>query len=116
MLIGEYNVNEVIVRFSDERGMISRRNIPIILEEVLSNLEMKQITEENLMECMNAKDEGIEDEDVCSICIDILEDEVEVMDCSHKYHHDCITEWMKQNPVCPVCRAYIKPKIDFPPL
>ena len=96
--------------------MISRRNIPIILEEVLSNLEMKQITEENLMESMNVKDEGIEDQDVCSICIDILEDEVEVMDCSHIYHHDCISEWMKQNPVCPVCRAYIKPKNDFPPL
>ena len=58
----------------------------------------------------------MEDQDVCSICIDILEDEVEVMDCSHKYHHDCISEWMKQNPVCPMCRTYIKPKNDFPPL
>ena len=77
---------------------------------------MKQITEDNLIESMNVKDEGIEDQDVCSICIDILEDEVEVMDCSHKYHHDCILEWMKQNPVCPVCRAYIKPMNDFPPL
>merc|ERR1712179_68627 len=117
MLKGEDKINEVIDRFLDEKGMISRKNIPIIMEEILSNLEMKQIIkEENILENMGVKDEGSEEQDICAICIDILEDEVEVMDCAHKYHHDCISEWMKQNPICPECRAYIKPKYDFPPL
>merc|ERR1712179_169890 len=117
VLIGESNFNEVIAKFLNEKGMISRRSIPIIMEEVLNSLEMKQIiTEENVMESMDVKHEVIEEQDICAICIDILEDEVEIMDCTHKYHHDCISEWMTQNPVCPVCRASLKPASDFPPL
>ena len=42
---------------------------------------------------------------ICAICIELLNDEAEVLDCSHKYHHTCVSKWVRQNPVCPVCRA-----------
>ena len=53
------------------------------------------------------EDQDEQYQDTCYICIEILEGEMETLDCTHRYHHACIAEWMKQNPVCPECRAYI---------
>ena len=76
---------------------------------------MEQVAiEEDIVKSLNDMSEDIKD--VCAICIEILKNKIEVLECSHKYHKHCISEWMNQNPVCPECRAYIKPAKDFPPL
>ncbi len=42
--------------------------------------------------------------DTCTICLEqILGDEY-TLNCNHKYHRDCITRWLHQNPNCPLCR------------
>ncbi|CAK75456.1 unnamed protein product (macronuclear) [Paramecium tetraurelia] len=45
----------------------------------------------------------------CYICQeDFKEEEVELeMSCSHNFHKDCLTQWLKINNSCPVCRAKI---------
>ena len=117
VFVEENKIREGIDTFLDENGMISRENIPIIVERILRNSTIEHISaEETIIDSLDVISEDSEDQNVCSICIDILEDEVEVMDCTHKYHKECIEEWMMQNPVCPECRAYIKPKNEFPPL
>ena len=49
------------------------------------------------------------DNKICSICLNdfIQEDLVCVFKCykDHIYHEKCITEWLQQNPVCPMCRT-----------
>lgn len=42
----------------------------------------------------------------CSICCDNYNetDHVKVLDCAHLYHTRCITEWLKRNKKCPLCK------------
>lgn len=52
--------------------------------------------------------EEAEGKKCCSICLsDYKEPEVVrvIPDCSHMFHVDCIDEWLRLHPTCPVCRT-----------
>lgn len=51
-------------------------------------------------------------DDKCSICIEkyTLDDIVSVLDCKHIYHTNCIKEWGKYKPECPLCKKKINEK------
>lgn len=46
----------------------------------------------------------------CVICKRTLSENEEVVltDCIHKFHYDCLDEWVKHNPSCPICREPIQ--------
>ena len=45
----------------------------------------------------------------CSICLnDILDDILVPITCKHKFHGSCLTEWLKHNNSCPLCRTPVK--------
>ena len=106
--------------FADEKGRVLKKDIPILLETINIDLVSEQLAiEKDIVESRNdeTKEEDNPDEDVCPICLEeIAEDEMEVLGCDHEYHKTCISEWMRRNPVCPECRAYIKLVEEFPPL
>ena len=42
----------------------------------------------------------------CSICLEILDTSCATLDCGHKFHANCITEWFRsQHLSCPECRG-----------
>uniref|UniRef100_A0A6C0IAC7 RING-type domain-containing protein n=1 Tax=viral metagenome TaxID=1070528 RepID=A0A6C0IAC7_9ZZZZ len=41
----------------------------------------------------------------CPICYETVVNELCLTNCSHSFCKSCITEWVKFNSVCPVCRA-----------
>jgi len=45
----------------------------------------------------------------CAICLSDFEggDKLRVMPCSHRFHKDCVDEWLKVNASCPSCRCDI---------
>ena len=51
--------------------------------------------------------ENIENDNICSICYDSFnDDEVQSyrLDCSHRYHSQCIIQWFRNgNSKCPLC-------------
>ena len=51
-------------------------------------------------------------EDVCSICLDKLEEGVDVivLPCRHGFHPDCIEPWLKIHSECPSCRHKLPSK------
>ena len=53
---------------------------------------------------------GAEGKAECTICMDELSkgDEVTVLPCSHWFHGECVTLWLKQHNTCPICRAAIE--------
>jgi hypothetical protein len=50
-----------------------------------------------------------DEEDQCSICICEYEagEEVLVMPCSHRFHGDCIKQWLAQSTKCPLCNQQV---------
>ncbi|KAI3959781.1 hypothetical protein MKW98_029818 [Papaver atlanticum] len=48
-----------------------------------------------------------EETKICTICQDVYEnkDKIGTLDCQHEYHEDCITQWLVQKNVCPICKS-----------
>ncbi|XP_026430303.1 E3 ubiquitin ligase BIG BROTHER-related-like [Papaver somniferum] len=44
---------------------------------------------------------------ICTVCQDgyCNKDKIATLDCQHEYHEDCITQWLLQKNVCPVCKS-----------
>lgn len=40
----------------------------------------------------------------CSICLNLLNNDIVQLKCEHKYHKVCIDEWYKIKTTCPMCR------------
>ncbi|KAI3959792.1 hypothetical protein MKW98_029829 [Papaver atlanticum] len=55
--------------------------------------------------CTTSVESAEEETEICTICQDGYEnmDKVATLDCKHEYHQDCITQWLLQKNVCPVC-------------
>ena len=46
--------------------------------------------------------------EICSICLDefVINDEINKLECLHKFHKECLDEWFINNN-CPLCRKII---------
>lgn len=51
-------------------------------------------------------------QDPCIICLEPLEptDVVLVLPCIHRYHRDCIREWLRHARLCPLCKGPVFPE------
>ncbi|KAI3927704.1 hypothetical protein MKW92_031410 [Papaver armeniacum] len=51
-------------------------------------------------------DEG----EVCSVCLQdmIVGDHAILLKCSHIFHQNCMLEWAKRKPSCPLCRHDVR--------
>uniref|UniRef100_H3B6W4 RING-type E3 ubiquitin transferase n=1 Tax=Latimeria chalumnae TaxID=7897 RepID=H3B6W4_LATCH len=57
------------------------------------------------------------EEDPCIICHDDLSQETLcVLECGHRFHKECIKEWLKKQSTCPTCRVHALLPEDFPAL
>ena len=48
----------------------------------------------------------------CSICYSVLDVDVTIMRCEHKFHRNCINEWLKYSNTCPLCRRVMEYNIN----
>ncbi|CUG82714.1 zinc finger protein, putative [Bodo saltans] len=55
------------------------------------------------------QDEGSEDRQECSICLDSYTDgqEILVLPCLHWFHSTCVQQWMEKHTECPLCQLDI---------
>jgi hypothetical protein len=75
----------------------TRLGIQVNVEEV--NVEEVNVEEVNV--------EEVEHKEICSVCLD---DENCVdckTSCSHNFHASCLSQWIKRNNSCPMCRRNI---------
>ena len=46
--------------------------------------------------------------DECSICMDTDNNsEWSILPCGHKFHGQCISQWLRSNQTCPICRLHM---------
>jgi len=80
-------------QYVDEKYKVKNENEILLkkLEEITYNKENKG------------------DNESCSICMSEFEDgeKIKMVSCKHKFHSDCIKEWVLRNPTCPCCRITI---------
>lgn len=58
-------------------------------------------------------DDSTHDELYCVICKGIYQSAVRLVQCQHKFCHDCLENWFEQTLTCPICRMKISLNI-FP--
>ncbi|CAN6339298.1 unnamed protein product [Urochloa humidicola] len=48
----------------------------------------------------------------CAICLQcfLSDDTLRAIPCSHTFHQHCISQWLRRNPVCPLCRHRLVPE------
>ena len=60
-------------------------------------------------QCGSVSSDGFDDNDeiTCTICIMEIEegDRIGVLPCEHKFHVDCLKEWIKRKNTCPLCQV-----------
>ncbi|KAH8357025.1 hypothetical protein KR200_002317 [Drosophila serrata] len=52
----------------------------------------------------------VDDELLCPICADVLEEPVQSVGCEHAYCRRCIDQWMRLKQICPVDRSILLPE------
>ncbi|CAD8067186.1 unnamed protein product [Paramecium sonneborni] len=84
--------------------------LALLTENLIFLEEQQQGATEQQINSLREHVVNIEDQQqTCYICQeDFQNDELELeMSCSHNFHKDCLTQWLKINNSCPVCRAKI---------
>ena len=44
----------------------------------------------------------------CTICLESLQNDFHILPCIHKFHQNCINDWLKRSDQCPNCLQKIK--------
>lgn len=47
----------------------------------------------------------IVNENVCPICRESIETNLHSLSCGHNFHVNCVVEWFRNSPTCPMCRS-----------
>lgn len=84
-------------------------------KEVLELIENIELTEENIAEHVNIKDDDENERDFCCICMLQFEigENIKLLPCNkkHIFHTACIDKWLSGNKNCPTCRKEINKKL-----
>jgi E3 ubiquitin-protein ligase RNF115/126 len=78
---------------------------PPASEDAIRSLQRKKVDKDML---------GEEGKAECSICMEEVDigADVTVLPCSHWFHGDCVTAWLKEHDTCPHCRKSISAEHD----
>ena len=61
---------------------------------------------------MEVNSEAYHEQQECVICLDDVETEWRDLECHHRYHKQCIENWITIRATCPMCMKKIENKID----
>ncbi|KAF3945898.1 hypothetical protein CMV_027774 [Castanea mollissima] len=87
-----------------------------LTEETLSECLKRSIYESTApmdaaVGCIGENDVGKKEDVKCSICQEeyVVGDELGRLQCEHKFHVDCIEQWLGLKNCCPICKASAAP-------
>lgn len=107
------NNNPYFNYFDDTNILTSRRNGTTEIRDIITNI-LHTIRNDTTIQkddtiCLDIEEKKSTKESTCSICQNMIkiDDSISELTCSHVFHYDCITEWGKYKPSCPLCRVDI---------
>ena len=77
---------------------------------LLQSQEQEQPQPRDTTRTICASIDKIKEPTECSVCLSNMKkgDRYYTIDCGHKFHVECLEEWVKRNPICPTCRKDIR--------
>ncbi|XP_054160461.1 E3 ubiquitin-protein ligase RNF115-like [Oppia nitens] len=89
---GEGGLNEIISQLLNQLDGSGPLPMP---QEDIDRLPIVTITEDEIQRVLQ-----------CTVCMEDykLGEKVRLLECSHRYHDECIVPWLKMHATCPVCR------------
>lgn len=103
-------------------GRLNHMNVRDISSELAVALKRQEAhqmpprPESGLGDVINISRRDWEDE-VCPICHEgLLTTEIQVLQCGHRFHDQCIKQWFDRQRSCPVCREHSLLPEEFPSL
>nr|GMD26468.1 probable E3 ubiquitin-protein ligase RHY1A [Ipomoea batatas] len=105
---------DVLVSTTDDDDDDDSSDLEEEMEDLLrwfdSSVSLGGMSEQEL--CMLRTEQfqfnGDNEEGECCICLEgFMEGAVitPLAPCSHRFHHSCILQWLRNNPTCPICRT-----------
>lgn len=111
---------EDLIRLAEDLGYVERGLDPDAIERlpIVSNEKEKGKEKTDSKVGSNTSDEKNKSQEetgnACSICLDELfgkgdekKEVVALPGCLHKFHKECVSQWLKTSKICPVCRTEV---------
>ena len=103
--------NQIQMRISNNQRNFGGVNVPIKMSSNLAQPLLQIIGKDTQQKEINKKLSDIQrntnlHEKDCIICFTKLEEPLNtiVLKCKHSFHQECLFDWLKINPSCPMCR------------
>lgn len=96
---------EALLRLGDLMGDV----VPRGLSQSQINRLPSILHDEETAKTMTSS-EGREDHKQCYVCLTEYSnaERLRILPCFHRFHSECIDEWIKSNPTCPLCRVQVE--------
>ncbi|KAK6120689.1 hypothetical protein DH2020_045570 [Rehmannia glutinosa] len=88
-----FSLSVEVKYFYDQSRLITEPRMVPASESSIESILKRKVTVDNNMEMMT-----------CSICLEDFTEGLISMPCSHVFHGDCITQWLRTSHYCPICR------------
>jgi hypothetical protein len=99
---------EINKKLEEQRNMELQRKMQMEAIRKLEEEREKERQKKLLLEKQKKEEEErimLEEQNLCVICLITIEDpDRYFLPCSHRFHKDCITMWLAQSNMCPICR------------
>ncbi|XP_018479835.2 uncharacterized protein LOC108850872 [Raphanus sativus] len=109
--IGEKLANEINRSLTNDKTLREPVFVSVYVELVKERrlLVLQRLVEEHRVDFKGDK------ETQCSICIEDLSEKsqqsiIEIPNCLHMFHQNCLSEWLRRKNSCPLCRRSVRPR------
>jgi hypothetical protein len=78
-------------------------------EQTPNRLTLEQINEIAPLRCAGLANTENFEQTSCSVCLDCFDHTAlhRTLECTHKFHPECVDRWLLHSPICPMCRQNI---------
>ncbi len=89
----------------------TNENTQYLTEEQINELRQQHTSQESDDLPPPLEEDQSSSSALCSICLETITESQETirLPCTHTFHDECVTRWLRQHSTCPVCRTNMLP-------
>ena len=101
-------VTMLLFLLNREESSLQEDKVKIFLDKIKKKDNLKEIFNQTCIICLDDfKPQEIKESEKKEL---LEKEDISLLDCGHKYHKKCISDWIKKDQKCPLCKAKIDNK------